>query len=342
MTKEKRSNASILFRKLKRRLRKKLYHFLLCLCEGNFRISYLSVFTGVLLFALILGFFLPVTRKKAVVSPSIVLGDELSNALTYSGTQYRHPELLSDCTVFLLPELTESTDLDRFLSTSLYGFYLTGKELTYLPELSASLSSLFGDQIPYIGGLSYQENSLRIRFNRTSDVKLHANGSDMEPEEKELYYVVGNEAVFSMFHLLSERTYHLLNIQPKDRFGSPVSDFSKQLLLSKDGSYTLAGLYRTYLSEGTSLASVKPNRFVTVVTSLNTAAILSHLNPAGFFVLFCFFLIFVMAVLIRPYVRRIMIWIKIYRIRNRKRGGVLLRLRLFTSSLRRRLHGIAS
>lgn len=332
---------SRLFRIQKRRLRRKIkqciYRFLVAVHEGEIRFSLFYIVCALFVLFLCIGFFFRTTQTKETTTTASVLGSELTHALRYAADKSHRTELDADITLFLLPDAEDDTAFSSFLDAPLYGFYLTGREVSYLPEYYTSLSQSFVAGTPYIGGLSFSYNPKRFLYNRATDITLLTKEGMYEPlSDNTLYYVVGTESVFHMFPYLSERTFHLLNIQPKNAAGSPLLDYSNQLLRGAEGTYTFANVYRDYLSETSSVDMVQYTSEIFLCNSLNTVALFSQLNFAGYFLVSCALLFVTLAAFVRPSLLRAIIWFRIFLFHQKKRGKISLRGRIYTARTARR------
>lgn len=272
--------------------------------------------------------FFPGQGGQEAPTPISVLGSELTHALRSAG----RPDLNADITLLLIPDLEKDDALSPLLDSSLYGFYLSGKEISYLPEYYASLSDVFDAGTPYIGGLSFSYNPHRFLYNRATDIALLGDdGTFSALSDDTLYYVIGHDSVFTMFHYLSGQTFRLLDIQPKNAAGVPVSDYSEQLLKGHNGSFTFYDIYRGYLLGSKDTGHIQNAGESFLCNSRNTFALLSQLNSAGYFILGSLFLLFILILYIRPRLRRIRIWFRIFLIRRKKRGKSTLRGRIVTA-----------
>jgi len=320
-----------------RKIKRLLFRFFLGIYEGEIRFSLFYTTCFLCVAFLCLGFSFGADTKKELPTPNSVLGSELTQALRRSDSRTLRTETAVDITLFLLPDSDDSNALDSFYESKLYGFYLTGKEISYLPELYTSLSDSFVYGTPYIGGLSFSYNPKRLIYNRATDVSLYTKERTKDTlSANALYYVVGTESVFSMFHYLSERTFHLLNIQPKDAYGNPISDYSGRLLLGAGGSLTIADVYNRYVAQtGTSSFALQATEVIRC-NSLNTALLFTQLNPAGYFLIGCVLLFTVLAAIVRPNLRRIIIWFRLFMFRRRKRAKFSLRTRIYSARIAKR------
>lgn len=321
---------------LRRKLKQVVYRFLVAVYEGEIRFSLFHIVCTVFTLFLCIGFFFDTDKTKEKPTTASVFGSELTHALHYAADVERHAELDADITLFLLPDTANDAALSSFLSAPLYGFYLTGKEVSYLPELYTSLSDSFIAGKPYIGGLSFSYNPKRLLYNRATDIlQLSKDGSYSTLSDDSLYYVIGDDSVFLMFHYLSERTFHLLNVQPKDASGRVISDYSGQLITGSAGSRTLGEIYGNYLSTTSATYSHSSCEIVRC-TSLNTVALFSQLNGAGFFLVGCTALSFTLILFVRPSLRRIRIWFRLFLFRRKKKSKFSLRGRIYTARVARR------
>jgi len=324
------------FRTLKKRIRRKIkqkiYNFLVAVHEGEIRFSLFYIVCTFFLLFLCIGFLFraDVTREASTVSS--VLGSELTHALRQSAQQNHRSELDADVTLFLLPD-TENTDsFASFLDAPLYGFYLTGKELSHLPELHASFADAFPGGTPYVGGLSYSYNPKRLPYNRATDITLFSEtGSHSILSDDALYYVVSTDTAFSMFRYVSDRTFGLLRIRPKDVSGSVVTDYTDRLLRGAEGSYSFSSIYKEYLLHSYSSSVQQSASEIMLCNSLNTVALYSQLNAAGYFLVGCIILLVTLAAIIRPSLHRTLIWFRIFLFHQKKRGKISLRNRIYTA-----------
>ena len=187
----------------RRKLKQQLYRLLVDIHEGEIRISLFHIVCTLCFLFLCVGCLFRTDFKKENITTESVLGSELTHALRHTANT-RRTEASADVTLFLLPDTEDGDALSSFLDAPLYGFYLTGKEVSYLPEYYASLSESFVAGTPYIGGLSFSYNPKRLIYNRATDIMLLTKEGTYSPlSEDTLYYVVGTDTVFSMFSYLS-------------------------------------------------------------------------------------------------------------------------------------------
>ena len=324
-------------KKVRRKIKQWIYRFLVALHEGEIRISFFFIVCTLFVGFLCVGFFFRSDINKETPTTPSVFGSELTHALRHTAAQNRRADLNADLTLFLLPDIEDDNALSSFLDTPLYGFYLTGKEVSYLPEFTASLSDSFVAGTPYVGGLSFSYNPKRFLYNRATDITVFTEeGTYLPVTDTTLYYVVGTESVFRMFEYLSERTFHLIHIRPKDATGLPISQPSDVVLRGADGAYTISDIYGNYLSSSASEQKRENAGEVFLCTSINTAQLFSQLNIAGYFLVGCTFLFLVLAASVRAPLRRTFIWFRIFLFHQKKRGKASLRRRIYTARTARR------
>ncbi len=326
------------YRKLfRRKIKQRIFQFLVAIYDGEIRFSLFYFVCTIFLMFLCIGFFFNTDFKKETTTTDSVLGSELTHALRHNATPNQRTDNTVDITLFLLPDVEDKEAFAAFLNSPLYGFYLTGKEVSYLPELYSSLADSFAYGTPYIGGLSFSYNPKRLIYNRATDIFLYTKERTYNIlSDDALYYVIGTESVFSMFHHLSERTFHLLNIQPKDAQGAPISEYSDRMLLGANGVQTVADVYRMYLSQDISTSIVSQATEIVLCKSLNTAILFSQLNSAGYFLIGCLLLFVALAAIVRPHLHRVIIWFRIFLFRRKKRAKFSLRTRIYTARIAKR------
>lgn len=313
-------------------IKQKIYNFLVAIHEGEIRFSLFYVVCTLFLLFLCVGFFFRTETTREDSTVPTVFGSELTHALHHGAQKNHRTELDADVTLFLLPDTEDSEAFTDFLDSPLYGFYLTGKEISYLPELSASFADAFPGGTPYVGGLSYTYNPKRLPYNRSTDITLFSkDGTHSLLVDDSLYYVISTESAFGMFHYISHRTFGLLRICPKDATGTVLTDVSGQLLLGAEGSYSFSSIYGDYLLSDSSSSVRQAASEIMYCSSLNTVALYSQLNAAGYFLVGCVILLVTLAAAIRPALHRTLIWFRIFLFHRKKRGRISLRSRIYTA-----------
>ena len=298
-------------KKLKRRFKKKLYNFLVALNEvdfGKFRpVCYLLLIVA-MLSALAK---LPTPETTNVNSMQTAYGTELSSAIrtTISSIENTPVHIVA----LFLPEAPSSETMANTLAgETLYSFYLTGKELSYLAE--GAITTTSKDNSLYLDGLSFTYHKNRLPFNRVTEL---STASGEEVANNLLYHVVSTEDIFSLFHYISYRSLGIMRISPKDATGAFLSDYQQVILTETGTPVTLGAAAHAVRSieSATSPASV-----VTMQSGFNLIDLVKEPNKITICVAALFLAFFALLWYIVPRMNRIRVWFRIYRIRSRKRS----------------------
>lgn len=143
----------------------------------------------------------------------------------------------------------------------LVGVYLTGKELRAVLEVDASVTPIMPEAQLYLSGIAYSFNTHRMFFNRVTQAALQApafaggSAGPVRIEDDRLYRVVTGMYSAQMLGTVKEKSFGLLNIQPKDENGQPVTDFTQYILRDKNGNeikewYALASYLASFGEDG--------------------------------------------------------------------------------------------
>ena len=115
----------------------------------------------------------------------------------------------------------------------LVSVYLTGKELKTAMEIDASVQPLMNAAQLYCSGVEYSFNTNRMIFNKIDYAMLRrADGTLEEIDDDKLYNVVTGMYCGGMLGGVTETSFGLLSIVPKDETGTPIdmSDLSKYVV----------------------------------------------------------------------------------------------------------------
>lgn len=135
----------------------------------------------------------------------------------------------------------------------LIDIWLTGKEIKNVLEVDPSVGPLFGGAQLYSAGLTYNFNMHRMLFNRMTDPAfLQQDGSRAPIEDGTLYRVITNLYSSQMLGLVTDKSFGILKVTPKDAQGTPITDYEAHIVHLPDGGelkewYALA----TYLASFT-------------------------------------------------------------------------------------------
>lgn len=109
--------------------------------------------------------------------------------------------------------------------------YLNGAELKLISEIDASISPLMPDARLYTSGLQWTFNPNRMILSKSYDMYLVTlSGERMEIEEEKLYRVVTDLYSLKLLESVTDLSYGLLSMIPKDANGNPIGSFSETIV----------------------------------------------------------------------------------------------------------------
>ena len=118
----------------------------------------------------------------------------------------------------------------------LISIYLTGEELKIAAEIDASISDFMTTARLYTDGLYWTYNPNRMILNKVTDVYIcNSDGDRVELENDKMYRVVTDFYTSQMLSNVTNLSYGLLSIVPKDVNGNPVTDFTKAIVYTSEG-----------------------------------------------------------------------------------------------------------
>ena len=298
------------FRRIKRRFKKKIYHFLVTLNELDFSrlrpLCYLLIIVGILM----AWAKLPTKETTNNASLQTATAAEVSASLRSAiSTQTDSPV---DIIALFLPQNEE--ELDTSLQTeTIYSFYLTGKELFYLAE--GAITTVTKDTTLYLDGLNFTYHKNRLPFNRVTAL---SSASGQEIAGNRLYHIVSTEDIFALFHYISYRSIGIMSISPKDASGAVLSDYQKVVLSETGAPFTV----QTALAFAKSTPASVDNApsVVTMQKGFNLIDLIKEPNRITICVAALFIAFWALLWYIVPRLNRIRIWFRIYRIRSKKRS----------------------
>ncbi|MBE5951769.1 MAG: hypothetical protein E7260_09300 [Lachnospiraceae bacterium] len=321
-------------KKFKRRIRKRIYHFLLALNEFRFRKLW-PVFAGIGFVALLItACLLPTTSKTNTGSPLYEHGAAVAGDIRTTVTGYSTLECAADVVAVFLPTGYETLSETAFLSAMegkhLYSFYLTGRELYHLAEHAVALKS--DTHSLFLDGLTFTFHENRLPFDRVKELSL-ANGTSVSSDDSALYHIVTTEEIFTLFHYGSYRSLGLLDIVPKDRYGIQLSDYQKAVVSKDNAALTVASAIAYAAMHPSGIPTGRPASVITTLGGYNLIALWSTPNHVTVLICLMFFTAVVLVWFALPRLHRVVLWIKIYAIRSKKRGRhVLYSKRRFSGS----------
>ena len=297
-------NTGINHKRLKRRLKKKLYRFLVALNDFDFGrlrpACYLLLIAGILL----AWAKLPTKESTNAADAQIAAGAELSGSIRTSVAEASdHP--VDVVALFLSQETTPQE--------TLYSFYLTGKELSYLAE--GAITAVTQEHNLYLDGLNFTYHKNRLPFNRVTALTT-ASGTELAATT--LYHVVSTEDIFALFHYISYRSIGIMKIYPKDATGALLSDYQKVILTETGTPLTVSD---SVLTENITASAGTAASVVTTQSGFNLINLIKEPNRITICVIALFTALLALIWYIVPKMNRIRVWFRIYRIRSKKRSS---------------------
>lgn len=112
--------------------------------------------------------------------------------------------------------------------------YLTGEELKLVAEIDASISPMLSYARLYTSGLQWSFNPNRMILNKSFDAHLvNLSGERSEIEDDRLYRVVADLYSLKLLGSVTDLSYGLLSIIPKDVNGNPIENFSDAIMYTE-------------------------------------------------------------------------------------------------------------
>lgn len=208
---------------------------------------------------------------------------------------------------------------DGLVGYPLITAYLTGKELKLVAEVDASVSDYMTIARLYCSGMNFTYNPHRMILNKVTDCYLTKDGKREEIQDDKLYKVVTDLYTGQMLGSVTDVSYGLLKIEPKDKNGKLLKNLEDEAIT--DGKTELKAwvAIARYMqsfedTDGDGIANVSDYYSTThgrkvVEDSRNIADLLKHPNKfAGMIAGICaglLFLIIVIIWLIRKLIRKI-------------------------------------
>jgi len=302
-------NTGINFKRLKRKFKKKLYHFLVALNDFDFGklrpACYLILIAGIL-FAWAK---LPTKEVTNAASKAVHSGAETSGCIRKTiAEQTGNP--VDVVALFLPKDTATQNSSDASSKETLYSFYLTGKELSYLAE--GAVTTISKENSLYLDGLNFTYHQNRLPFNRVTALST-ASGNEIA--ENTLYHVVSTEDIFALFHYVSYRSIGIMDIYPKDASGALLSDYQKTILSEAGTPLTVQSALSAPVDANVSIS------VVTMQSGFNLIQLIKEPNRITICVAALFITLLALVWYIVPRMNRIRVWFRIYRIRSKKRSS---------------------
>ena len=131
--------------------------------------------------------------------------------------------------------------------------YLTGEELRTAAEVDASISPMMDTAQLFMAGLSYTYNPHRLILNKVTNVTLmDMDGNVEELSDDQLYRVVADLYSGQMLSAVSDKSFGILSITPKDAQGNVIEDLEQHIVHDEEGrevkAWASVAQYLQYLS----------------------------------------------------------------------------------------------
>lgn len=121
---------------------------------------------------------------------------------------------------------------DEIPGYPLLDVYLTGEELMLAAEVDATVSDLMHAARLYMSGLHFTYNPHRLVLNKVTDCYLKgADGKRVEIKKDKLYRVVTDLYSGQMLGAVTDLSFGLLSIVPKDANGNPIEDLEDAIIM---------------------------------------------------------------------------------------------------------------
>jgi len=120
---------------------------------------------------------------------------------------------------------------DGLAGYPLVSVYFTGEELKLIAEIDASISPLMNYARLYTSGLQWTFNPNRLILSKSYDAHLVSlAGERTEIESDKLYRVVADLYSLKLLSSVTDLSYGLLSIVPKDAEGNTIENFSDTII----------------------------------------------------------------------------------------------------------------
>ena len=137
----------------------------------------------------------------------------------------------------------------------LINVWLTGREIKNVLEVDPSVGPLFPAAQLYSSGVRYDFNMNRMIFNRmTKPALLNPDGSESPLEDGKLYRVISNLYSSQMLGLVTEKSFGILKLTPKDAEGNPITNYEDHIISMPGGGelkewYAMASYLQSFPKE---------------------------------------------------------------------------------------------
>ncbi len=120
----------------------------------------------------------------------------------------------------------------------LVAFYISGKEMKDVLEVHASVAPLSKeDAYLQVSGVKFTYNPYRVMLDRVTSVSVQDEKGNYKPlDHSKLYRICANIYAADMIKYVSDISYGLLSIKPKDKNGRPLPDLKSAIIYADKNS----------------------------------------------------------------------------------------------------------
>ena len=207
---------------------------------------------------------------------------------------------------------------DGLAGYPLISAYLTGKELKLVAEIDASVSDFMTIARLYCSGLNFTYNPHRMILNKVTEcylTKAGEEGNREEIEDDKLYHVVTDLYTGQMIGSVTDISYGLLSVVPKDKDGNPIENLEDQAIMEGDKELKAWDAIARYMqsfddTDGDGIANVSEYYNSThgrkvVDDSRNILDLVKHPNKFSAMIVGVIVLVIILIVLVILLVRKI-------------------------------------
>lgn len=196
---------------------------------------------------------------------------------------------------------------DQIPGYPLVSVYLTGKELKTAAEIDVSISPFMPAAQLYSSGLQYSYNHHRMILNRVMDTYLVGDdGKRVEIEEDKLYRVVADLYSGQMLSTVSDTSYGILSVVPKDETGKPIENLEDYIIKEEGKELKAWVALATYMESFQSIPSSyqKEQGRKQGSSSYNPVELFKNINLFSVVAILLISLIIVVVVVVIRWIRR--------------------------------------
>lgn len=141
---------------------------------------------------------------------------------------------------------------DRIVGYPLVSVYLTGAELKTIAEVDVSVTALMSAAQLYPSGIRWDYNPNRLILNKVTNVELvDENGQAQPIEDDRLYRSICGLYSAQMLGSVTDLSYGLLSVTPKDKDGNPITNYEDHIVYDQNGNelkewYALASYFESF------------------------------------------------------------------------------------------------